>query len=72
MRKTGRRVLVTSLFAIAALVPASTAVANPSANGCNGLFEVARFATFQNVGDTHGHATVHHQFERHGCDHHDH
>ena len=67
-----KRLLVTLVLALAALFPASAALASQSQNGCNGLYDVARFATFQNVGDTHGHATVHHQFELRGCadDHH--
>ena len=54
-----------------AVVP--VAAASPSENGCNGLYEVARLATFKNGKDTHGHEIVHHQFEAHGCahDHHD-
>ena len=70
-----RRALMTATtvaaVGISLFVGASTAEAS-SENGCNGLYEVARFATFKNVGDTHGHETVHHQFELHGCGHHDH
>lgn len=65
-----RRIGVTTALTIAVLTSVSTAEATPRENGCNGLFEVARFATFKNVGDTHGHNTVHHQFELHGCGHH--
>lgn len=73
MSKRISRALVTMGFAIGALIPATGAIAAPSENGCNGLFEVARFATFKNGKDTHGHEMVHVQFERHGCahDHHD-
>lgn len=62
-----------AVVALATIFPASAAGAAPSENGCNGLYEVARFATFKNGKDTHGHETVHHQFEAHGCghDHHD-
>ena len=63
-----RRVVVIAMFAVAALVPASAAGAAPSENGCNGLLN-AGFATFANVGDTHGHETVHHQQDAHGCHH---
>lgn len=70
MRKPAR-LLITLVFMIGGLIPATAAVAAPSSNGCNG-FEVARFATFKNVGDTHGHQMVHHQLERHGCVHHEH
>lgn len=65
-----RRLGVAIALAVAVLTSASAAGASPSENGCNGLFEKARFATFKNVGDTHGHETVHHQFELHGCGHH--
>ena len=63
-----RRALVIVMFAIAALAPAAAASAAPSENGCNGLTR-AGYATFQNVGDTNGHATVHHQQDAHGCHH---
>lgn len=61
--------LMTVVVALATLAPASIAGAAPSENGCNGLYEVARFATFKNGKDTHGHEVVHHQFEAHGCAH---
>jgi hypothetical protein len=41
--------------------------------GCDGLYEHARFATYQQVdktGETNGHDTVHHVFEDLGCGHH--
>ncbi len=60
--------LVTALFASVAMVPASAANADPSSNGCNGLLN-AGYATFSNVGDTHGHETVHHQQDVHHCHH---
>ncbi len=63
-----RRSLVIVMVVIGALVPASAVSAAPSENGCNGLIR-AGYATFQNVGDTHGHATVHHQQDAHGCHH---
>jgi hypothetical protein len=44
-----------------------TAAASETHPGCNGLFEQARFRTYQQVGDTNGHETVHHVFERLGC-----
>lgn len=65
-----RRLTIALVVAIAGLAPATMASATPGENGCNGLYEVARFATFKNVGDTNGHATVHHQFEVRGCGHH--
>ena len=66
-------------FAVAAAAGCLAAVTLPmaaSANeghpGCNGLYETARFRTYQQVGETHGHETVHHVLERLGCgDHHD-
>ncbi len=64
------RTLVVAFSLLAALLPASAVAASPGENGCNGLYEVARFATFKNVGDTKGHATVHHQFELRSCGHH--
>lgn len=69
MRVKIQRALLIAMFAIAALIPAAAASAAPSENGCNGLIR-AGYATFQNVGDTHGHATVHHQQDAHGCHHH--
>ena len=73
MSRRVARLAVTMAVAFGALMPASAALASPSENGCNGLFEVARFATFKNGNDTNGHEMVHVQFERHGCehDHHD-
>jgi hypothetical protein len=65
-----RRIGVATALAVPVLMSVSAVGATPRENGCNGLFEVARFATFKNVGDTHGHDTVHHQFELHGCAHH--
>lgn len=65
-----RRLTVALVVAVAGMIPATMAAAAPGEQGCNGLYEVARFATFNNVGDTHGHATVHHQFELRGCGHH--
>ncbi len=56
-------------FTILGFSPAADA--SPE-NGCNGLYDVARFETFKNGRDTNGHDTVHHQFEEHGCAHHDH
>ena len=66
-------------FAVAAAAGCLAAVTLPmvaSANeghpGCNGLYETARFRTYQQVGETHGHETVHNLLERLGCgDHHD-
>jgi hypothetical protein len=55
---------------IALGAPSSVAASGGASNACNGLYDVARFATYQQVGDTHGHDTVHHQFEVHGCGHH--
>ena len=62
------------LFAAASAAAVGVSLAVPAAasaseghTGCNGLYERARFATFQQVGDTHGHETVHHVFERLGC-----
>ena len=68
MSKKFRRALVIVMFALAALAPASAVSAAPSENGCNGLIR-AGYATFQNVGDTHGHQTVHHQQDAHDCHH---
>jgi hypothetical protein len=57
---------------LAALTLPVVASANEDHPGCQGLYETARFRTFQQVGETHGHETVHHVFERLGCgDHHD-
>ena len=71
MSRRVSRTVVTLGFAMGALIPATGAMAAPapSENGCNGLFEVARFATFKNGKDTRGHEMVHIQFERHGCAH---
>ena len=63
-----RRLLMTAFLASVWLVPASAAAAGPSPNGCNGLLN-AGYATFSNVGDTHGHETVHHQQDAHDCHH---
>ena len=63
-----RRLAITALLTIAALVPAAAADASPSENGCNGLLR-AGYSTYQNVGDTHGHQTVHHQMDAHHCHH---
>lgn len=63
-----RRLALAALLAVAALAPASAAQASPSENGCNGLHR-AGYATFQNVGDTHGHQTVHHQQDVRHCHH---
>ncbi len=71
MTRRTRRIVVAMAFAMGAILPATAASASAE-NGCNGLFEVARFATFKNGNDTHGHEMVHHQFEAHGCDHHHH
>jgi hypothetical protein len=57
---------------LAAVTLPVVASANEGHPGCNGLYETARFRTAQQVGETHGHDTVHHVFERLGCgDHHD-
>jgi hypothetical protein len=64
-----RRLAVTAILALAALAPATAANASPSENGCNGLLR-AGYSTFQNVGDTNGHQTVHHQQDAHDCHHH--
>jgi hypothetical protein len=56
------------VLAIGSIAP-STASASGRSNACNGLHEVARFATYAQVGDTHGHQIVHHQLDRHGCGH---
>lgn len=69
-RSLNRAVLVAAASAatvgVSLAVPAA-ASATEGPPGCNGLYERARFATFQQVGDTHGHETVHHVFERLGC-----
>ena len=64
-----RRLVVVATLALAALAPATAANASPGENGCNGLLR-AGYSTFQNVGDTVGHQTVHHQQDAHGCHHH--
>ncbi len=69
MTRRHRSIAMLAGVALATIVPV-TAAAGGAENGCNGLYEVARFATFQQAGDTHGHQTVHHQFEAHGCGHH--
>lgn len=71
LRRATISIVATVGIGLTVLGTASAAGASPE-NGCNGLYEVARFATFSQVGDTNGHATVHHQFEVHGCAHHDH
>lgn len=63
-----RRLATAALLTVAAVAPASVAHAAPSENGCNGLVR-AGYATYQNVGDTHGHQTVHHQQDAHHCHH---
>jgi hypothetical protein len=63
-----RRLTIIAAFAIAAIAPASAVNAAPSENGCNGLVR-AGYATFQNVGDTHGHQVVHHQQDVRHCHH---
>lgn len=63
-------VVVSALLAFGALVPAGSAAAD-SPNGCHGLHEHARFATFSRGVDSTGHETVHALMDRFGCDHHD-
>jgi hypothetical protein len=67
-----RATLTAALGCLAAVAVPITAAASEDHPGCNGLYEQARFRTYQQVGETHGHDTVHHVFERLGCgDHHD-
>lgn len=69
---TRRAALAVAAGCLGALTLPLTAAASEAHPGCNGLFEQARFRTYQQVGDTNGHETVHHVFERLGCgDHHD-
>ena len=66
---TKSRALFAAALAAASIVSIGTSAQGaPSENGCNGLLN-AGFATFANVGDTHGHETVHHQQDAHGCHH---
>lgn len=70
---TARRVKIAVAAAagcLAALTVPGVASASEGHPGCNGLFEHARFATYQQVertGETNGHETVHHLFEHLGC-----
>lgn len=69
-RLTSNRRLVAAVAVVVSVIPAGAAMASgDSPRGCQGLYEVARFATYSQVGDTHGHETVHHQLELHGCEH---
>lgn len=68
-RRTAIAIAAGSLAALTLPLAASASEDHP---GCTGLYDQARFRTYQQVGDTHGHETVHHVFERLGCgDHHD-
>lgn len=68
----GRFALAVAAGCLAVVTLPMVASANEGHPGCNGLYETARFRTAQQVGETHGHDTVHHVFERLGCGgHHD-
>ena len=70
MNRTTRSIVVGLATAVSlALAPAAALASPPEGAGCEGLYEVARFATFRN-GDTPGHDRVHEVFEAHGCGHH--
>lgn len=72
MKITTRSTIIgIAVAASLAIVPAGALASPPEGAGCQGLYEHARFATFQN-GDTPGHDRVHEVFEMHGCEHHHH